>query len=94
MDCFFRYTYRGSIRSARAFFSFEEEPCFIFLWLYDSDLVDEFGDEISIKTDLESVLPRRNDYKKLVELELAIFAALKEEPAFLYEKSKKLPCSY
>lgn len=93
MDCFFRYIFRGELCSARAFFSFEEEPYFVFLWLYDSDIVNEFGDEVSIKTDLKKVLPRKNDYKSLIDLELAIFEALKEQPAFLQEKAKTLGCA-
>ncbi len=90
MDCFVYYTYRGKGCAARAFFSFEQEPFYIFLWLYDSELINEFGDEISIKTNLETVLPRKNDYKELVELEEAIFAVLKNEPTFLSERAKRL----
>jgi hypothetical protein len=93
MDCFVYYTFRGKVCAARAFFSFEQEPYFIFLWLFDSALINEFGDEISIKTDLEKVLSRKNDYKGLMELEEAIFAALKKEPAFIAERVRKLSYS-
>lgn len=87
MDCFFYFYFRGSKCGARAFFSFERNPYFIFLWLYDSELVLEFSDEISIKTDLEQVLPRKNDYASLVDLELTLFEALQKEPEFIRQKS-------
>ncbi len=90
MDCFVYYTYRGKASAASAFFSFEEDPYYIFLWLHDPVHVSAFGNEISIKTDLAKVLPKKNDYNGLVELESILFAALQQEPSFIAAKTKKL----
>ncbi|RYF87062.1 MAG: hypothetical protein EON98_01730 [Chitinophagaceae bacterium] len=50
-----------------------EFPCFVFVIVRDRELVEEFGDEISLKTDFESLLPKKDNYPKIKELRVAIF---------------------
>ena len=57
-------------------------PCFIFVTLDDRELVKEFGEEITIKTDCRTVLPRKDDYPELNELRHSIFNAVKNTRAF------------
>jgi hypothetical protein len=56
--------------------------------LQEDDLIIEFGEEVSIKNDLENLLPKKDDYPELVELRQAIFNAIKRKPAFLFMKEK------
>jgi len=69
-----------------AYLSFEDDPCFIFIDLLSIPLIEEFGREITIKTDCDEVLPKKDDYDALVELRVAIFEALKISPEFQHEK--------
>jgi hypothetical protein len=55
----------------------------VFVTLYDNDLVSEFGEEITIKTDFENLLPKKGDYLTLLELRQAILDAMIALPYFL-----------
>jgi hypothetical protein len=74
--------------SAMVFFSFEETPFFIFVMFKNKDLILEFGDEITIKTDCERVLPKKDDDPALHELRLAVFNAARHTEAFLNARQK------
>jgi hypothetical protein len=82
--------FRNRLCKASCFFSFESDPCFLFITLYDKDLISYFGEEISIKSDCEHLLPRKDDTPLLVELRQAILSAAVNTPEFREEKEKVL----
>jgi hypothetical protein len=57
-------------------------PCYLFVCLDDQELIHEFGEEITVKTDFNLRLPKKDDYPALVVLRDAIFNAVKELPEF------------
>jgi len=84
----FSFPFRNSTYLASALFSFEEEPYFLSTTLLDPDLVNEFGQSLSIKTDAEQVLHSPGDSAEVVELKSAVFNYLKKTPAFIQLKAK------
>lgn len=65
-------------------------PSFIFIELLDQELVREFGEEVTIKTDFEKRLPKKDDYPALISLRQAIFDALSTIPEFLIAKRRAI----
>ncbi len=63
-----------------------ESPCYVFIDLKDKELIQEFGEEVTVKTDFEKRLPKQDDYPALVLLREAIFNALKELPEFMAKR--------
>jgi hypothetical protein len=57
-------------------------PCFVFVNLHDKELINEFSKEVTIKTDGEIRLPKKDDHAELVELRQSIFDAIKIQPEF------------
>ena len=88
MDFKVQFLFRGTYYSAISYLSFDEDPCFIFVSLEGDELIKEFGEEISIKTDCEKVLPKKDSYPELEELRHAIFEAVKQTPLFELAKTK------
>jgi hypothetical protein len=43
----------------------------------DVDLIRHFGKEITIRTDFEKMLPRKDDYPELLKLRSTLFDQLK-----------------
>lgn len=82
MDFELSFFFRNIARSCLAYLDASEEPCYVFVQLTDPALIEEFGDEVTIKTDLVQRLPRKDDYEELVALRQAIFNSLKEDPRF------------
>jgi hypothetical protein len=58
-------------------------PCYIFVLLSDNELVSKFGNDVTIKTDFEKRLPKKDDYTELSDLRQVLFDAIKERPEFL-----------
>jgi hypothetical protein len=85
-----QFLYKEKLYPCEAYIDYTEFPCFVFIILSDKGLVQEFGDEITIKTDLEKVLPRKDDYPELVELRKAIFDSVKYTGRFLQIKQNPL----
>jgi hypothetical protein len=85
-----QFLYKGKLYQCEAYIDYTEFPCFVFIILSDKGLVKDFGDEITIKTDLENLLPRKDDYPELVELRKAIFNAVKYTRRFLQIKQEAL----
>ena len=88
MDFKVQFLFRGASYHAIPYISFEEDPCFIFITLEGKEVIEEFGEEISIKTDCETVLPKKDSYPELEELRNAIFDAVKQTKLFQIEKAK------
>ena len=90
MDTDVTFYFRGKKYSCSAFIDCLEYPCFIFVLFTDNDLVREFGEEITIKTDGYVRLQKRDDSPGLIELRQAIFDVLKPLPEFAMVKEKFL----
>ena len=85
-----QFLYKEKLYQCEAYIDYTEFPCFVFVILNDRGLMQEFGDEITIKTDLEKLLPRKDDYPELVELRKAIFDAVKYTGRFMRIKQQTL----
>lgn len=87
MDAPFTFNFNGRVYRAAAYFSFEAEPCYLFVQLLDSELQVQFGEEVTIKTDCETLLQKEDDViYGLLELRQAIFDAIKITPEFFRAK--------
>ena len=84
----FSFPFRTSTYPASVLFSFEEEPYFLTTTLLDTELVKEFGENLSIKTDGDAVLPHPADSEAVVQLKSAVFDYLKQTPAFMQLNAK------
>lgn len=60
----------------------------MFAVLQDKELIDEFGDEVTIKTDFNARLPKNDDYTELIELRQAVFNAAKNQQQFIATRGK------
>ena len=88
MDLKIPFEYRNTVYEACIYFSFDEEPCYLFTTLTDKQLIKEFGEEITIKTDCNILLPKKDDYPELLALRQAIFDAVKKTRAFEIVKTQ------
>jgi hypothetical protein len=61
-------------------------PCYVFACLNDQELIHEFGEEVTVKTDFTRRLPKKDDYPALVALRDAIFNAIKDLPEFIIKR--------
>ena len=83
MDLNIQFTYKNKSCACNVYIDSTAYPCYIFVILTDSELIEKFGDEISIKTDCEKRLPKKDDYSDLVELRESIFNTVKAMPEFI-----------
>ncbi len=90
MDTSIRFEFEGRAFVADAFFSFDQQPYYIFMSLHDSTLIEYFGEEVTIKTDLFRVLPKKDDYPNLIELRQKMFNAIKSSQVFRLKKEQVL----
>ena len=77
MDVHLQFVFRNKEREASVIIDYKEDPCIIFVFLKDEDLLKEFGDEVAIRTDCENILPVEFSFPELDELKKAIFNATK-----------------
>jgi hypothetical protein len=84
----FSFPFKNDFYLAAALFSFEEEPYFLTITLLDKDLINEFGESLSIKTDGDSVLYSLAETEAVIQLKDAVFNYLKQTPAFKQLKAK------
>ncbi len=90
MDVELRFHFRNKEYLCNAFIDASEYPCYVFTILRDNELIKEFGDETTIKTDCERLLPKKDDHVALVALREAILYALKTTPEFIAVRRKML----
>lgn len=90
MDAIIDFIFRKKLYKGELFIEDSEFPFFVFVILRDKDLVQEFGEEITIKTDFENPLPRKDDYPEMLALRDAIFSIAKNTPVFLAKRDKWL----
>ncbi|GAA4746246.1 hypothetical protein [Flavisolibacter ginsenosidimutans] len=81
------FTFRSKPSVCVIYIDIATTPSFIFIDLKDEELIREFGEEITIKTDFNGRLPKQDDYPALVELRDAIFTSLKALPAFITKRT-------
>ena len=84
----FSFPFRNTTSPAWALFSFEEEPYFLSVTLLDTNLVNEFGQSLSIKTDGDNLLHNPGETEEVSQLKIAVFNCLKQTPAFKQLKAK------
>lgn len=92
METVVQFLFRRKLYSCVFFIDTAEHPIYIFCLLKDKELIEEFGDEISIKTDGVQMLSRRYEYPALVELRQSIFGAVRNTTEFeqLENASKRM----
>ena len=83
MDSIVKFTYRNKISTCTIYIDNSEDPCLIFAILSDKELVNEFGEDVSIKTDCVNLLPKGDDYPELRSLRQAIFDVAKNTAEFI-----------
>lgn len=76
------FYFRSKARKCTSFIDSSEFPWLVFVVLADGELIQEFGDEITLKTDGKKLLPKSDDYAELVLLRQSIFNALLRWPKF------------
>ena len=95
MDFRIQFTFSQKFHEALVFFDYKIESCCLFVFFEEGDdLTKEFGDDISIETDMEKVLPMEHPYPEIEELRVAVFEAIKKTPEFekirlLYPNSER-----
>ena len=90
MDLNIQFTYKNKSRACNIYIDSTAYPCYIFVILTDKELIKKFGDEITIKTDCEKRLPKKDDYPELVDLRESIFSAVKTMPEFMAVKKSMI----
>lgn len=76
------FTYKEQIYPAKVVLSLQDDGCYVFCIIQDSQLIREFGSDIDIPTDGELVLPDRIIGKEVIEFKTAILEAVKKIPEF------------
>lgn len=80
------FPFRNKIHGCDIYIDSSAYPCFVFVTHADQELIDEFGEDVTIKTDCLKLLRKKDDYPRLIELRLAIFEVVKLLPAFATAK--------
>lgn len=86
MDLHVAFSFRNKQSLCNVFIDSSATPCYVFIDLKDRELIQEFGEEITIKTDFDIRLPKQDDYPALIALRDAIFISLTELPAFIAKR--------
>lgn len=82
MDLPIEFQFRNKQFTCIVFIDSSSSPCYIFAELQDADLIAEFGNEITVKTDFKIRLSKKDDYPALAEVRQSIFMAVKRLPEF------------
>ncbi|MGB8195241.1 MAG: hypothetical protein WCF67_25110 [Chitinophagaceae bacterium] len=88
MDTEIQFTFRSKAYRCTFFIDCTDYPCYIFTFLTDKELIKQFGDEITLKTDGQILLPKKDDFGELRTLRETMFTAVKEIPEFIALKEK------
>ena len=88
MDALIDFVFRKKHYQAEMYVEDSEFPCLVFVFLHNEELQNEFGEEITVKTDFEKLLPKMDDYPNLIELRKTVFAMIKNTERFLTAKRK------
>ena len=88
MEIHLQFSFRNKEKKASVFIDNREDPCFVFIILEDKELIKEFGEDITIKTDFENILPSDYISIELEKLKEAIFHELKHTIEFATAKEE------
>jgi hypothetical protein len=95
MNAPIEFLFREKLYKGEMFVDYSEYPCLIFVIVRDKELAEEFGDEITLKTDFVNLLPKKDDYPETMILREAIFSVARYTAVFLAAKEEyqtmKLP---
>ncbi|HZH66230.1 MAG TPA: hypothetical protein VEY10_15135 [Flavisolibacter sp.] len=86
MDINVPFIFRNTAYRCAIYFDTSVAPCYVFAVLDDKELIKEFGEDVSIKTDFKTRLPKQDDYQDLVVLREVIFDAVKGLPEFIAKR--------
>ena len=82
-DTVIQFSFSNRTYSAEVVPSFTEKPFYFFILFSENDLIDEFGDELSIATsDGESVLNHFSTENKVKNLKEVIFKEIRKVPEY------------
>jgi hypothetical protein len=81
------FTFRNKACLCSIYIDNSKSPCYVFIDLKDRELIIEFGEEVTVKTDFYKRLPKQDDYPALVALREAIFDSLKDLPSFMAKRT-------
>lgn len=82
------FYFRGRRFGCELFIDNTDSPCYVFVILHDAELIAEFGKDVTLKTDLQRLLPRRDDMPDLVALRMALFKAVRKTGPFVQKKQR------
>ena len=83
------FVLHSHVYTCEAFLDTSEYPYLVFVILEDPELISKFGEEITIKTDLDHLLPRTDDQPALTALRQAILDALQQRPEWTAERRSR-----
>lgn len=83
MGLHFPFVFRNKSSLCTIYIDSSTTPCYVFVVLKDQELIQEFGDEITVKTDFHHRLPKKDDYPALAALREALFDGMKNLPEFM-----------
>lgn len=90
MDLTIQFPFRNKLYSCIVYMDIADDPCYVFIMLSDKELVKEFGEDVTLKTDCVRLLDKTDDYPELVNLRQAIFDVVKTTPEFTVAKDKRM----
>ena len=90
MELALQFFYRNRTFSCNCYMDIAADPCFIFVILIDKELITKFAEDVTIKTDCETIHIRIDDYAELIELREAIFQVFKTTPEFMAAKKRRI----
>ncbi|RYY64360.1 MAG: hypothetical protein EOO12_09865 [Chitinophagaceae bacterium] len=89
------FIFSGYIYTCEAHVDNSAYPCLVFVRLQEQALTDRFGEELTIKTNSDGLLPRQDDRPELTMLRQAILDALQRTPEWQTERLlRKPPVAY
>lgn len=84
------FIFRSKLYRCEALIDDTDYPLYVFIIFCDEELKAGFGNDLTLKTDFENLLPRRDDSSESFELRQTIFAALKSSALFQQAKEEWL----
>ena len=80
------FVLHGETFTCNAFTDSSEYPCLVFIMLKDKILIEAFGEGVTLKTDFDSLLPKKGDYPQLTALRQSILDVLQKMPEWMTER--------
>ena len=87
MDFELHFNFRGKQYSCFSLIKVTEHPAIIISYPQAEELVNEFGEEITVRTDFEKLLHHDNEHPHLKSLQQIILDSAKSTPEFSRARS-------